>query len=206
MLIVAAVIVRALSEAAKAVASPTSSGGAARLSIVASVSTCSRRSRPSDPDSDETLRRADSDDPAHDRGQRRRNTARRQGHGRAHHRPLRADRRRRGGGEERLRAARGQQQETMWFLVWGGRVLNAKRLTRQDLSSFGILGAVLLAMCFDWRNGPRGCSSPLATPPANGSRRVGPGFSKRSSGAARRPRDSASCCQVTADNRFVRMG
>ena len=36
---------------------------------------------------------------------------------------------------------------TMVFLVWSGRVLSAKRLTRQDLLPFGILGAVLLALC-----------------------------------------------------------
>jgi membrane protein len=35
---------------------------------------------------------------------------------------------------------------TMVFLVWGGRVLSAKRLTREDLLPFGILGAVLLAL------------------------------------------------------------
>ena len=32
------------------------------------------------------------------------------------------------------------------FLVWSGRVLSAKRLTRQELMPFGILGAVLLAL------------------------------------------------------------
>ena len=36
---------------------------------------------------------------------------------------------------------------TAAFLVWGGRVLSAKRIARQDLLPFGILGAVLLAAC-----------------------------------------------------------
>jgi uncharacterized BrkB/YihY/UPF0761 family membrane protein len=35
---------------------------------------------------------------------------------------------------------------TAAFLVWGGRVLSAKRIERQDLLPFGILGAVLLAL------------------------------------------------------------
>jgi uncharacterized BrkB/YihY/UPF0761 family membrane protein len=34
---------------------------------------------------------------------------------------------------------------TATFLVWSGRVLTAKRITRQDLIPFGIVGAVLLA-------------------------------------------------------------
>jgi len=33
------------------------------------------------------------------------------------------------------------------FLVWSGRVLSAKRLERDDLMPFGILGAVLLGLC-----------------------------------------------------------
>ncbi len=33
------------------------------------------------------------------------------------------------------------------FLVWSGRVLSAKRLERDDLLPFGILGAVLLGLC-----------------------------------------------------------
>ena len=36
---------------------------------------------------------------------------------------------------------------TAVFLVWSGRVLSAKRIERQDLLPFGILGAVLLALC-----------------------------------------------------------
>jgi uncharacterized BrkB/YihY/UPF0761 family membrane protein len=36
---------------------------------------------------------------------------------------------------------------TAAFLVWSGRVLSAKRIARQDLFPFGILGAVLLAAC-----------------------------------------------------------
>jgi uncharacterized BrkB/YihY/UPF0761 family membrane protein len=36
---------------------------------------------------------------------------------------------------------------TAAFLVWGGRVLSAKRIERQDLYPFGIVGAVLLAAC-----------------------------------------------------------
>ena len=32
------------------------------------------------------------------------------------------------------------------FLVWSGRVLSAKRIARQDLMPFGVLGAVLLAV------------------------------------------------------------
>ena len=35
---------------------------------------------------------------------------------------------------------------TAVFLVWSGRVLSAKRIERQDLLPFGILGAVLLAV------------------------------------------------------------
>jgi membrane protein len=35
---------------------------------------------------------------------------------------------------------------TAAFLVWGGRVLSAKRIERQDLLPFGILGAVLLGL------------------------------------------------------------
>ena len=35
---------------------------------------------------------------------------------------------------------------TVVFLVWSGRVLSAKRIERQDLLPFGILGAVLLAL------------------------------------------------------------
>src|SRR5512132_1607167 len=35
---------------------------------------------------------------------------------------------------------------TAAFLVWSGRVLSAKRIERQDLLPFGILGAVLLAL------------------------------------------------------------
>ena len=35
---------------------------------------------------------------------------------------------------------------TAVFLVWSGRVLSAKRIERQDLYPFGILGAVLLAL------------------------------------------------------------
>src|SRR4051812_18763712 len=35
---------------------------------------------------------------------------------------------------------------TVVFLVWSGRVLSAKRLTREDLLPFGVLGAVLLAL------------------------------------------------------------
>jgi uncharacterized BrkB/YihY/UPF0761 family membrane protein len=35
---------------------------------------------------------------------------------------------------------------TAAFLVWGGRVLSAKRIDRQDLLPFGILGAVLLGL------------------------------------------------------------
>jgi uncharacterized BrkB/YihY/UPF0761 family membrane protein len=35
---------------------------------------------------------------------------------------------------------------TAAFLVWSGRVLSAKRIERQDLLPFGILGAVLLAV------------------------------------------------------------
>jgi uncharacterized BrkB/YihY/UPF0761 family membrane protein len=35
---------------------------------------------------------------------------------------------------------------TVVFLVWGGRVLSAKRIERQDLLPFGILGAVLLGL------------------------------------------------------------
>jgi uncharacterized BrkB/YihY/UPF0761 family membrane protein len=35
---------------------------------------------------------------------------------------------------------------TAVFLVWGARVLSAKRIERQDLLPFGILGAVLLAL------------------------------------------------------------
>jgi membrane protein len=35
---------------------------------------------------------------------------------------------------------------TVAFLVWGGRVLSAKRIERQDLLPFGVLGAVLLAL------------------------------------------------------------
>ena len=34
----------------------------------------------------------------------------------------------------------------MVFLIWSGRILSAKRLTRQDLIPFGVLGAVLLGM------------------------------------------------------------
>jgi uncharacterized BrkB/YihY/UPF0761 family membrane protein len=36
---------------------------------------------------------------------------------------------------------------TAVFLVWGGRVLSAKRIERQDLLPSGILGAVLLGLC-----------------------------------------------------------
>lgn len=36
---------------------------------------------------------------------------------------------------------------TAAFLIWGGRVLSAKRIARPDLLPFGILGAVLLAAC-----------------------------------------------------------
>jgi membrane protein len=33
------------------------------------------------------------------------------------------------------------------FLIWGGRVLSARRIERQNLVPFGILGAALLALC-----------------------------------------------------------
>jgi uncharacterized BrkB/YihY/UPF0761 family membrane protein len=36
---------------------------------------------------------------------------------------------------------------TAAFLVWSGRVLSAKRIERQDLYPFGIVGAVVLAAC-----------------------------------------------------------
>jgi uncharacterized BrkB/YihY/UPF0761 family membrane protein len=36
---------------------------------------------------------------------------------------------------------------TAVFLLWSGRVLSAKRLTRHDLTPFAILGSVLLAAC-----------------------------------------------------------
>jgi hypothetical protein len=36
---------------------------------------------------------------------------------------------------------------TAAFVIWGGRVLSAKRIERQELGPFGILGAVLLALC-----------------------------------------------------------
>jgi len=36
---------------------------------------------------------------------------------------------------------------TAVFLVWGGRVLSANRVERNDLLPFGVLGAVLLAIC-----------------------------------------------------------
>ena len=41
------------------------------------------------------------------------------------------------------------------FLVWSGRVLSAKRIERQDLLPFGILGAVLLAAVLGRRDGVR---------------------------------------------------
>lgn len=36
---------------------------------------------------------------------------------------------------------------TAAFLVWGGRVLSARRIERRDLLPFGVLGAALLAAC-----------------------------------------------------------
>jgi uncharacterized BrkB/YihY/UPF0761 family membrane protein len=36
---------------------------------------------------------------------------------------------------------------TAAFLVWGGRVLSAKRIERQDLVPFGLIGAVVFAAC-----------------------------------------------------------
>jgi uncharacterized BrkB/YihY/UPF0761 family membrane protein len=36
---------------------------------------------------------------------------------------------------------------TAVFLIWGGRVLSARRIERQNIVPFGILGAVLLALC-----------------------------------------------------------
>ena len=57
------------------------------------------------------LRRAHGHDPADDRHQRRGLATRGQGHGRAHHRPLRADRGRRRGGHGHLRAALGHEHE-----------------------------------------------------------------------------------------------
>ena len=57
------------------------------------------------------LRRAHGRDPAGDRHERRVLAARGQGHGRAHHRPLRPDRRRRRGGQGHLLAALGREHE-----------------------------------------------------------------------------------------------
>ena len=57
------------------------------------------------------LRSADGDDPAGGHRERHRVAPRRQGHGRAHHRPLRPDGRRRRGGQGHLLAAHGLEHE-----------------------------------------------------------------------------------------------
>ncbi len=51
-----------------------------------------------------------------------------------------------GHGELELTAALVDAPVTAVFLVWSGRLLTARRITRQDLIPFGIVGAVLLAL------------------------------------------------------------
>ena len=51
-----------------------------------------------------------------------------------------------GHGELELTAALVDAPVTAVFLVWSGRLLTARRITRQDLLPFGIVGAVLLAL------------------------------------------------------------
>jgi hypothetical protein len=93
----------------------------------------------------------------------------------------------------------------MVFLVWGGRVLNAKRLTRQDLLPFGILGAVLPALCSIGAT-VLGAAQALGYATGQWIRRVGPGLSKRSSGACAAAATPLLASQVTAYDRFIRTG
>ena len=55
---------------------------------------------------------------------------------------------------------------TAVFLVWSGRVLSAKRIARDDLLPFAIIGAVLLAAVLGRRDGVRPAPLQHATPPA----------------------------------------
>ena len=52
-----------------------------------------------------------------------------------------------GRGDLELTAALLDAPVTVVFLVWGGRVLSARRIPRQDLIPFGLIGAALLALC-----------------------------------------------------------
>ena len=52
-----------------------------------------------------------------------------------------------GRGELELTAALLDAPVTAVFLVWGGRILSARRIPRDDLIPFGIIGSVLLALC-----------------------------------------------------------
>ena len=52
-----------------------------------------------------------------------------------------------GTGRLELTAALVDAPLTAVFLVWSGRVLSARRISRQDLIPFGIVGSVLLALC-----------------------------------------------------------
>ena len=52
-----------------------------------------------------------------------------------------------GRGDLELTAALLDAPVTAVFLVWSGRVLSARRIPRQDLIPFGIIGSALLALC-----------------------------------------------------------